>query len=215
MISLNLKDFYGDREITKKVKVIITPQSPLSIAGVLNSKYIKTKRTISNNMIYGMLENMLGFHLKTPIREEIVKMYKLTKNKTNNHKQGFEYIPIISDICKITNVFVPIEKHIFVDDFSCHVKFNDSRSFPTSTHDMSLKYLSSPKLGEKMEDYGKYSNYYKTMGKREYLVFYEGDKIIIDLEVTEKLYQMLFESNKINQVLYLGNSESIVNVELN
>jgi hypothetical protein len=214
MLELNLLEFFSDRELSHEIELVIHPQSPLSISGVLNSKYVKCKRSLSDNMIYGLIENMIGFHFGRDVRKKITKICKLNGVPTDNHHTEEAYLPLISDLCKVINVNMPIEKDVLVDDYSSHFKSSDSRSFATSTHDISLLGVVTPRKGYKIDNYNLYSNYYKSIGHREYMVYSVNDKITVRLQISTELMKIIQNKIQQNQILYLGNSESLINIEL-
>jgi CRISPR-associated protein Cas5 len=180
---------------------------------------------LSENMIYGMIENICEFHFDVELRNEIVKILKLEKlsKRTEDQKTNLAYRPIINNICKIEKIDVCDEHMTFNDIFLSHMQRNDGQShFNASSRDFSIendKY--DENFGYKNESSincihsvkgGKISNYYTSPNHREYAIF--NGVIFIDLLITDSFNKFILNKFEKNKTVYLGNSESIINLKI-
>jgi hypothetical protein len=195
------------------LRLEIIPQSPLSIISKINSKYKKINLNIQDNMIYGMLENLLDFHFHTDIRDSIKKLYKLKSLDTPDQKMKLKYFPIISDICKIESIGI-IDGDIFTDYYSHLLYREDGKShFNSSDKDFSVEYDNYDEKNPNPKHSvtgGKISMFYKSPYKREYIDVKSTFDIILNMN--SELYDLFIEKLEINNTAYFGNSDSIVNI---
>lgn len=213
---IELEKLKKQKSLENKLRVKIVPQGPLSIIGKVNSKYKKLDTNISDNTIYGLLENIMGFHLDRETRKEVCGILKIKDNKTKgviDTKGKLAYRPIINNVCAINNIDVPENGTVFTDIFPSLSQRSDAGHF-SAIKDYSVK--GKIDRSDKNPDPthllkgGKLGMYYTTIQKRDYIII--DSPIIVDITTNSYLEDILIKSNETKKMAFLGNSESIVNV---
>lgn len=191
------------------MKMVIVPVSPLSIVEKHNSSYAKSTMSFSNQKVYGLIENVCGFHFGEEIRAIINKK----KNYTTDHKEN-KYLPIIDEVIDIKNINTP-KYTSFIDAYSYLLRYTDERHIKGSkTFDSSVDMteLANDPSYFASNHHGKFAKYYTGLMKREWMNLEGNIEIVFNTNFEFK--EFLLEKIKTNNSAYLGNSESIVNLEL-
>lgn len=199
-------DFFRESDKNKKIRMRIKAINYLSVADKTNSSYTDTNGYISDNKIYGMLENIIGLHYDFEARVSIKKALKiksaLFKKTPDRMKNKYAYFPIIDNICEIE-----YKDNIDIKDF--FIDFNSTLNYMSDGED------DRNKGGSRTNSYGatlgvreNQPYYYTGMGRRKYVEPLKD--IIVDIKVSEELYKELIDIEFSSA--YLGNSESVVNV---
>lgn len=82
MAKVDISVLFEQPDPTVRSLLIITPLAPLSMVVALPGSYYRTQSEPSKQMIYGLLENLLGWHFPDSLRREIIKeLAKFYKKK--------------------------------------------------------------------------------------------------------------------------------------
>jgi len=73
---INIEALFEKPKTTAKAGLFIEPLAPLSLVTSMPGAYYKSQREPSEFMIYGMLENLLGWHFTDSERNPIIKDLK-------------------------------------------------------------------------------------------------------------------------------------------
>ena len=89
METINLQFFLEPPELTVKGILTIEALAPLSMVAAQPGKYYRSQPYPTENMLYGLLENALGWHLFDDIRKQVVDNLKkqLKKQYKKNAQQ--------------------------------------------------------------------------------------------------------------------------------
>lgn len=209
------KFLFNQPNLNKSVILIITPLAPLSITNQKGT-YLKSHILPSKNQISGMLENILRMYIPTNMRVKICDAFKLDKEYSIPYNKKQSYVPLINNHYTIDKIYTP--KNVkFFDDYSSHLyKRKDKAHINGSRHvDKSLYYTTRDDINtmsQTINVFDKLPTFYNTNIKREYFTTNECYKICATLD--NDFYLALNESLSLNNVAYLGNSESLVKIEL-
>lgn len=118
----------------KEAILWITPLAPLSMVVSMPGAYYRSQSEPSIYMLYGLFENMLGWHFSDEIRTEIKKSIKKKQSKKKEKFEFLEfqsevgYFPILQNHIKIITpaLFQP-SKERFEDYWTQHMKADDER----------------------------------------------------------------------------------------
>lgn len=92
MKNLDLNFFLEPPELTEKGKIVIDALSPLSMTTTQPGTYYRSQSTPTVNMLYGMLENALGWHFgpkdRTKFLKELRKAAKKNLDRSDPLKQS-------------------------------------------------------------------------------------------------------------------------------
>lgn len=222
-------------ELTKNFKAIIHPLGPLSMTSGIPMDFRKTDVVPTGKMLYGMFENLIGFHFNPVQRKIIVKQLELFYGKqfdllfqrTNNDKKFF---PIIQHILRMeleNDEKSLIDGASFFNDLVSSMNERISYSKELKTHfggsktldkDLVVNFKSIKNNFEKFseKEYQSIANKlpksYSQPVVRQYVIL--NQDIVLNCSSTPELYELLKENNKIKKSLFLGNSESLVEVEI-
>lgn len=220
-------------ELSKGIELTITPINFISVAGGTNSRYIDTNGVINDNKIYGLLENILGYHYDSNMRDIIKKVTKGDKNYTPGHSRDYKYMPIIDNVVKIVNIDNLDINETHIDYASSLFSYTDGRhikgcrisgikhNYPDYNESDFVDYLGSNEakrskssISEQDKEYlfGTYPMFYTGTSQRKYVSL--NSDIKVKIQVSEYMFDELMKSIKTNNSAYLGNSESIVNVKM-
>jgi CRISPR-associated protein Cas5 len=95
---LDLSFFLEPPELTKEFQITLTALAPLSMVSSQPGSYFRTELAPTSNMLYGMLENALGWHFsddakKDNIRTNISKGLAKQARKVNKKNVDFKEHP--------------------------------------------------------------------------------------------------------------------------
>ncbi len=222
-------------ELTKKFKVIIHPLGPLSMTSGIPMDYRKTDIIPTGKMLYGMFENLLCFHFSPSQRKIIIKQlesfygkqFNLLFQRTNNDKKFF---PIIQHILRLeleNDEKSLINGATFFNDLSSSMNERISFAKELKTHfggsktidkDLAINYKSIKNNFENFSEReykiiaDKLPKSYSQPVMRQYVIL--NQDIVLNCSSTPELYEILKENNKVKKSLFLGNSESLVEIEI-
>lgn len=134
MEKLDISLLFKKPEFEKEAILMIEPLAPLSMVASMPGSFYKTLSEPSNFMIYGMIENLLGWHFPDNVRRDIFK--KIEKNWKKNLKtevviklsSNVGYQPIIQNHILIEHpVFLKPHVEYYEDYWTQHLKDSDRR----------------------------------------------------------------------------------------
>ena len=83
METIDLQFFLEPPELTVKGLLTIEALAPLSMVAAQPGKYYRSQPYPTENMLYGLLENALGWHLHDTIRKTIIDSFKKQLKKSS------------------------------------------------------------------------------------------------------------------------------------
>lgn len=223
-------------EAKRKFTAVIHPLGPLCMNSGPPMDFRKTDIVPTGKMLYGMFENLIGFHFKPEHRSLIVKQLREFYGKqfdilfqtTNNDKFFF---PLIQHLLRFE--LVNNEEELI----SGAKLFNDYATMMNERQSSVSKELKSHYGGSKIYDVelqkrhkhisknfenlsereyeiikDKLPRFYSKPVSRQYVIF--DQDIILDCVTTDELYGLIKEKNKERKSLYLGHSESLIELEI-
>lgn len=205
----------------KKGFLQITPLAPLSMVSSVPGSFYRTSREPSKEMLYGMLENILGWHYSPEIRKEAIKYLKKSKKDDwNELKAESGFRPLIQKYVHILGLFMRPATTSYIDLWTQHQKHNDKRHFDgVRNYDWRLAreihIAPDDKAKEQiMKEKGShFPNYYQSPTRREFVIV-KGD-YVYDIEVDEEFSELLLKKiAEPESVPYLGTSEGWVDVKI-
>ncbi len=201
----------------------IEPLAPLSLVISTPGSFYRSNDCPSQEMIYGMLENMLGWHYSSEIRKAYTKdLKKKTKNQKTElveFKSLSGYSPVIQNYVQVKKLFVKPHTIPYIDMWTQHLKHNDKRHFDgirNYDHRLSreINIAEDPeKEGILKSNIGHFPNYYQSPKRREFI------KVVgeyrYEVELKEDFVNILRKGiDDPVSIPYLGTSEGWVHVEL-
>ncbi|MCB0510973.1 MAG: type I-PGING CRISPR-associated protein Cas5p [Bacteroidetes bacterium] len=201
----------------------IRPLSPLSMVSSIPGSFYRSNSEPTNTMVYGMLENMMGWHYSDQIRislkKYLQKQFKKEKRSFSEESAESGYTPLIQNFISIEKLFVRPTSKSFNDLWTQHQKHNDKRHFDgVRNYDWrytkQINTISEKEKATILKEIGNhFPKYYQSPKKREYVIAY--GEYIYEISVLSSFKNELI--NKINSPVsppYLGTSEGWVDVKL-
>jgi CRISPR-associated protein Cas5 len=231
---IDISNLFEKPVLNKQAILWIEPLAPLSMVVSMPGSYYRSQGEPSPFMIYGMLENMLGWHFDDKIRRDILKKMKTEFSKKYKIKElssessEVSYTPILQQHVKIEApaLFQP-QKTFFEDYWTQHLKDVDERHAKGNrNYDVSLEVQVNNIYSQPKEDRDKlwrtifeknnklFPNYYQSPTKREFVatIGKYGFKIITN----ESLLNLLIET--IDQTpsspIYIGTNEGWIDLQI-
>jgi CRISPR-associated protein Cas5 len=131
---IDISILFGKPDLDKTAIMWIEPLAPLSMVVSMPGSYYRTQGEPSPFMIYGMLENLLGWHFDDKIRRDIQKKMKSEFSKRYKIKEissdssEVNYMPILQQHVKIESpALVQPQKQFYEDFWTQHLKDGDER----------------------------------------------------------------------------------------
>jgi len=203
---------------SEKMTIFIKPQGALHMSVSLGGRYNNTVLLPTENMIYGLLENIIGLHIDLDTRKKIKKSIK-SKNKTQTSGQK-SFMPMSNEFIDIKNIELISDNNEFFDDLSRYLYNRTDKPHFTGAANVDISYYyeerkdySKDSDKSKEEHLYKFPEFYSGIIKKQYVIIDGYYKI--DLELSEYFKNILINSIDSGTSAYLGSSESIVNVYLN
>lgn len=153
-MSIDLSFFLEPPKLTEKGKIVIDALTPLSMTTTQPGTYYRSQSVPTKNMLYGMIENALGWHFGPSDRSDILKgLRKEAKKELGRGHSLKETDWITGDFDKESEVGYTsllqyhlkfVEPHIepetihFDDLWSRHIRSNDT-SFPGGSRNYDIK----------------------------------------------------------------------------
>lgn len=223
--------------LTKKFQVKIHPLGPLSMTSGQPMEFRKTDVVPTGKMLYGMFENLIKFHFSVKQREEIVKQlqkfygnqFNLLFQSTNNDKKFFPIIQHILTMELANDKSSLINGATFFSDYAntLNARLTKNPSLELQTHFGGSRTMDESIIGNHKfikENFAKFTPeeyldiqdklpafYVKPM-VRQYVVL--NQDIILNCVSTPELYNLMKEHNNVNKSLYLGHSESLIELDI-
>jgi CRISPR-associated protein Cas5 len=223
-------------DFSVKAKLTIDALAPLSMVTSMPGKYYRSQPEPTTEMLYGLLENALGWHISTKERTELLKRLK-KQHKQEPSESGVGYASLLQFHLRFTTSLIPPLKH-YGDLWSQHLKGGsflggsrnyDYRCIPIMNAERGKRVAindlaNSDKNPEKLTDFNNgdkihvsvvrpyFPQYYASPTPREYVVPNGAYKFVIETSTT--LAQLLAEAiEHPTAPLYLGSNDGWVEVE--
>jgi CRISPR-associated protein Cas5 len=238
---MDISVLFEKPEPNERAVLFIEPLAPLSLVTSMPGAYYRSQREPSNFMIYGMLENLLGWHFSNDgnekLRDSIIRDLKKYHKKYYKLDLEFEKTPV--GFRPLLQYHLKIEKPLLIphitsyeDYWTQHLKDTDTSLKSKSSHpkgarnyDYQLDFevnklyeLSSNQRDNEWQVlYNKneklFPMYYQSPTKREFIVV-EG-KYGYSINLNQGLLNLLIHSSdQLAHPLYLGTNEGWVDIKL-
>lgn len=229
---IDISFLFENPTLNCKSNLFIEPLAPLSLVTSMPGAYYRSQREPSEFMIYGMLENLLGWHFTDVERNPIIKNLKSHYKKQYKLELDFAktsvgYKPLLQHHFKIEPLLLKPYCESYEDYWTQHLRDEDERHAKgTRNYDYNLEksvnniYTSSKeerdgkwrRLFDKNKS-GKFPAYYQSPTKREFIKV-KGKYGYIVL-INRNLLDILMESLKdLHNPLYLGTNEGWINLNI-
>lgn len=138
MENLDLSFYLEPPELTVSGMLEITPLAPLSMVSAQPGTYFRTELTPPVQMVYGLIENALGWHLPDKTRKEALKGLAKRAKKLHGKKDSFKgsdwlsgkpataakskYFSLLQYHLKLSEAEVPDDLMTYDDLWSMHLR---------------------------------------------------------------------------------------------
>lgn len=202
----------------------IKPLAPLSMVSSIPGSFYRSGQEPTKEMLYGMLENIMGWHYSPEIRRSIKKaLNKNSKKREVKFESIFSesgYEPMLQQFVRIHKLFLKPTMESYVDLWTQHLKHNDKRHFDgIRNYDWRLAREINLVEGDKEKEallkgnQSKFPNYYQSPKRREFVKV--AGEYIYEVEVETSFVDTLLQ--KIEDPVsppYLGTSEGWVDIKI-
>jgi len=232
-MKLELNFLLEKTNLTTRGKLIIDALSPLSMVSSLPGKYYRSQREPTPQMLYGLIENALGWHISDKERKEIEKKLK-KKFGMELEKSGVGFVSILQFHLRFSTSVIPPLLH-YDDLWAQHLKGGSFIGGSRNYDNQAIKIMNAERakkivindLGASSKNADKFHNfqdddkihvsvvrpyfpqYYVSPTPREYVIP-QGEYIFV-AETNENLAEMIkkaFENPA--APLYLGSNDGWV-----
>lgn len=226
---INIESLFELPTFEEEAIVFIKPLAPLSLVGSIPGSYYKSLDEPTLVMIYGMLENMLGWHFSDEIRKKIIKEtqnYQKKKLKTlafeSYESSESKYVPLLQSHIKVEYpALLKPQVYRYEDYWTQHLKGADMRHLNGSrNYDWKIEKAVND-LGSDQKEIDGFFNenknlfpkYYSSPKKREFILVNGkyGYKIKTNRELLSKLIET---SQNCVSPIYLGANEGWVDINI-
>lgn len=194
MEKIDLSFFLEPPELMEKGKLVIDAITPLSMTASQPGTYYQSQSVPTENMLYGMIENALGWHLGPSDRSKVLKgLRKEAKKKLGrghplkktdwitgkgDNESEVGYTSLLQYHLKFVEPYIEPETNHFNDLWSRHAR-NMKTSFPggSRNYDISLETIVN-------------------MKKKGEITFGDGKKD--DLRDPEKLHKLVKDGSRVH-----------------
>jgi len=219
-------------KLDTKVKLEILPLAPLSMVADLPGSYYKTIKEPNKRMLTGLFENILGWHIDSADRAAILKYLKKLRKKQGIdfelNEGGSTFQPLLGEYFSIKFKILP--PYFAYDDYwNRAYRRADAVSHPNGTIFLDYSIIPQKRKAKRDEknpekidakaledlfinNLDKFPLFYSTPTRREYIGI-EGS-YVYELEIDNRLADMLMQFIGQNNAAYLGNSEGWVDVRM-
>ena len=230
--TIDISALFDKPEPLQKASLFIEPIAPLSLVTSMPGAYYRSQREPSDFMIYGMLENLLGWHFTNDERNPIIRnlkshFKKKFKLNLDFNKTPVGYKPLIQHHLKIDQLLLKPFCESYEDYWTQHLRDEDERHAKgTRNYDYTIEqsvndiYASDKdkrdgkwkNLFDKNKN-GKFPAYYQSPAKREFIQVHGkyGYLILGSISLLDKLIQSIIN---LDNPLYLGTNEGWVNLNI-
>jgi len=201
----------------------IKPLAPLSMVSSMPGSFYRSNPEPTKSMIYGMLENIMGWHysdqIRASLKKYLQKKFKTEKREVIVDSSGAGFNPIIQNFISIEKLFVRPSAMSYNDLWTQHLKHDDKRHFDGVRnydwrHTKLINTISESEKATILKEIGNtFPKYYQSPKKREYVIV-QGE-YIYEVNVLGSYKDEII--NRINNPVsppYLGASEGWVDVTL-
>ena len=203
----------------------IKPLAPLSMVASIPGSFYRSTQTPTQTMLYGMLENIVGWHYSPKIRRELKrflnKNQKKKKVKFENMSSESGYEPMLQQFIRINKLFLKPGTESYVDLWTQHLKHNDKRHFDgVRNYDWRLTKEINLADGDKDKkeallkgNQSQFPCYYQSPKRREFVKV--TGEYIYEIEIDAGFVDTLLQ--KIDDPVsppYLGTSEGWVEIKI-
>lgn len=234
--NIKIEVLFEKPEPTIKASLFIEPLAPLSLVTSMPGAYYRSQREPSEFMIYGMLENLLGWHFTDSERDLIIKAlkkhykkaYKTDKNlaSIDFNKTGVGFKPLLQHHLKIEKLLLKPHIESFDDYWTQHLKDVDQRHAKgTRNYDYRIENEANDIYvmeKEKRDHAWKelfekktalFPAYYQTPTKREFIIV--SGKFGYPILANESVLNLLINAvNNLENPLYLGANEGWIDLKI-
>jgi CRISPR-associated protein Cas5 len=123
-MTLDLNFLLEPPDFSARALLKIDALAPLSMVASLPGKYYHSQPEPTDAMLYGMLENALGWHVSTKERKDLSK--KLRQKFGEPEKTGVGFVSLLQFHLRFTTRALPPLLH-YDDLWAQHLKHNDDR----------------------------------------------------------------------------------------
>ncbi|MBW7941199.1 MAG: type I-PGING CRISPR-associated protein Cas5p [Candidatus Kuenenia stuttgartiensis] len=233
---MNIEVLFENPVPNVKASLFIEPLAPLSLVTSMPGAYYRSQREPSQFMIYGMLENLLGWHFtdseRNLIIKELKKYYKkhyksdkgLAKIDFDNTGVGFK--PLLQHHLKIKKLLLKPHIESFDDYWTQHLKDVDQRHAKGTRnydHRIETKANAIYAMDKERRDNawkelfeqqtGLFPSYYQAPTKREFIVTYGKFGYVI-VATSNLLNEIINSISNLENPLYLGTNEGWIDLEI-
>jgi CRISPR-associated protein Cas5 len=235
-VSNKIEVLFEKPEPTIKASLFIEPLAALSLVTSMPGAYYRSQREPSEFMIYGMLENLLGWHFTDNERDPIIralkkyykKAYKTDKDLVNIdfNKTGVGFKPLLQHHLKIEKLLLKPHVESFDDYWTQHLKDVDQRHAKgTRNYDHRIENEANDiyamnkekrdnawkELFEKKT--GLFPSYYQAPTMREFIIV--SGKFGYPILANESVLNLLINAvNNLESPLYLGTNEGWIDLKI-
>ncbi len=230
---IDIQVLFEKPEPLQKASLFIEPLAPLSLVTSMPGAYYRSQREPSEFMIYGMLENLLGWHFTDAERNPIIRSLKSYYKKKYKLELDFAktpvgYKPLLQHHLKIEQLLLkPIYYGSYEDYWTQHLRDEDERHAKgTRNYDYTLEESVNNIYGLSKEQRdgqwrilfnknrsGKFPIYYQSPTRREFINI-KGDYGYIVILNKSLLDIILKASDSLQTPLYLGTNEGWINLKI-
>lgn len=234
--SLSIEVLFENPDPTVRASLIIEPLAPLSLVTSMPGAYYKSQREPSEFMIYGMLENLLGWHFTDSERNPIIKAlkkhykkaYKVDRDlgKIDFNSTGVGFKPLLQHHLKIEKLLLKPHLESFDDYWTQHLKDVDQRHAKGTRnydHRIEIKANAIYAMDKERRDKawkelfeqqtGLFPSYYQAPTKREFIIV--NGKFGYLILATNNILNLLINSiNNLENPLYLGTNEGWIDLKI-
>lgn len=216
-MTLDLSFLLQPPDFSARAMLTVDALAPLSMVTSMPGKYYRSQPEPTDAMLYGLLENALGWHIEKKVRNQLkVRLEK--KFKKAAAESGVKFISLLQFHVRFAMAVTPLSPMRYDDLWSQHMKGSDERHTGGSRErdyraDEILIAIRDGKREENMPELIKlHPHYYVSPTSREYVVPQSAYKYRV--ETSSVLADMLSDAIK-NPVapLYLGSNDGWVDVE--
>lgn len=213
-MKLDLSFLLQPPEFSVRAMLVIDALAPLSMVVSMPGKYYRSQPQPSHEMLYGTLENALGWHVSVKERNEIKN--RLQSKYGAVKQSGIGFISLLQFHLRFSIEVVPPLMH-YDDLWSQHLKHTDKRHIDGSrNHDYRvIPILNEIKAGTREmnapEIIKYFPQYYVSPTPREYVIASGSYKYLI--ETSAELNTLLAEAIANPAApLYLGSNDGWVDI---
>ena len=240
--SIELNALFEKPDLAQTFMLRIDPLAPLSMVSSLPGSYYRSERAPTEFMLYGLLENLLGWHFPDGscgpnIRGEILKAQKQLFKKSyklelQDRQSEVGYLPLIQHHLVFEELLVRPQVSVYVDLWKQHQKAGDSRHMGGCTtedwrisaeirqmNEINERRKTEKDLAEVKADdlfkvnFNYFPNYYSSPTPREFLV--TQGYYAYRVKTSKSLFLLLEQAlERLDTPLYLGNSEGWIELQI-